>query len=199
MESTSVNKSNLNIANCLTEGWGLLIKDFWQYIGLTVIYLIIIGTVSTTGLGIFLVAGPLNIGFFYIIISRIYDKPFLISDISKGFNFYVHAILAQILISAFIAVGLVLCVIPGIFVYSWYLLAYIFIFDRDMDFWKAMEESRKLAFNNMFEFFLLAVIIGIVLFAGLIFCGIGILVAIPFIKIMTVIAYKDLVGFNKSY
>jgi uncharacterized membrane protein len=199
MESTSVNKSDFNIANCLTEGWAILIKDFGQYIGLTIIYLIILGTVRTTGLGIFLVAGPLNIGFFYIVISRIYDKPFQISDISKGFNFYVHAILAHILIGAFSVFGFILCIIPGIFIYSWYLLAYIYIFDRDMDFWKAMEESRKIAFNHMFEFFVLALIIGIVFFAGLIFCGIGILIAIPYIKIMTVIAYKDLVGFNKSY
>jgi uncharacterized membrane protein len=199
MESINTGKSDFSISNCLTEGWGLLIKDFWQYIGLTVIYLIILLTVGTTGIGIFLVAGPLNIGFFYIIISRMFDKPFMISDISKGFNFYIHAVIAQILIGAFVFVGSVLCIIPGIFVYCWYLLTYIFIFDRDLDFWQAMEESRKLVFNHMFEICVLVVIMGVIFFAGLLMCVIGILIAIPFIKIMTVIAYRDLAGFNKTY
>jgi len=199
MESSDISYSKFNISRWLTEAWDILIKDFWHYIGLTCIYLIIIGTVSTTGLGIFLVTGPLNIGFFYIITLRMFGKPFDISDISKGFNYYINAILINILVTFFVSVGFTLCIIPGIFIYSWYLLPYIYIFDRDMDFWKAMEESRKVAFNRFFEFFVLFIVLGFIFFLGILLCGVGILIVIPYIKIVIMLVYRDLIGFNKSY
>lgn len=199
MDQTEISSDSVNISKWLSEGWNHLFGDFWQYIGLTCIYLIILATVGTTGLGIFLVAGPLNVGFFFIIANRLFNKPILISDISKGFSYYVNAILAQILISFFLFLGFMFCIIPGIFIYAWYMFVYLYIFDRDLDFWKAMEESRKVIFKNMFEFIVLTVIFGIVFFIGLTFCGIGVIVAIPYIKIVTAIAYRDLIGFNKTY
>lgn len=199
MNQTDIAGNSVNISKWLSEGWNHLFSDFWQYIGLTCIYLIILGTVATTGIGVFLVAGPLNVGFFFIIANRLFDKPILISDISKGFSYYVNAILAQILISFFLFLGFMFCFIPFIFIYAWYLFVYIYIFDRDLDFWNAMEESRKVIFNHMFEFLVLAVIFGVVFFIGLMLCGIGVIVAIPYIKIVTIIAYRDLIGFNKTY
>ena len=91
-----------------------------------------------------------------------------------------------------------LLLLPAIFlsiVYSW---TYMFIALHKLEFWPAMEASRKLLTKHFF-IFLVFIIVFLVIFMGslLVFC-IGILAGIPLIMCMNYAAFADLTKLNAT-
>ena len=63
-----------------------------------------------------------------------------------------------------------------------------------MDFWEAMEASRKVVSKHLFEFSIFTLIHFILYLVGLAFCLVGIIPIIAFVNCSIVIAYDELVG-----
>ena len=78
-----------------------------------------------------------------------------------------------------VIVGYALCIIPGIFLQVAWLFALPLVVDRRMNFWEAMELSRKIVCKHWFIVFAFLIVYTLVVMAGLIACCIGILVTIP--------------------
>jgi uncharacterized membrane protein len=78
-----------------------------------------------------------------------------------------------------------------------YKFTYLFIVDKRMDFWPAMESSRAVVRNDYFGFtmFLLA-LIGIN-FLGLLCCIVGLLVTMPLSIAAITVAYREIVGYDQ--
>ena len=193
---TGVEKVNIN--HWISTGWDLVFSAPAEFILITLIYVIVIGVASSTAVAEFLVWGPLNVGFYYVILEKLRGRPVKIGDVAKGFNFFVAAVLSNILISFFAAIGYTLCIIPGIIISALYLFTPLFILEKNMDFWTAMEASRKIASKYVFELSVFVFLQFLILLAGLILCGIGILIAIPIIMAATAVAYDELVGISKE-
>lgn len=187
-----------NLGNWISRGWALVTEDFGTHLLLGLIYIAIISVASATAIGVFIVIGPLNVGFFIIFFEKLRGRPINIGDIGKGFNFFVAAVLSNIIIGVFASIGYILCIIPGIIIQALYLFVPAFIAEKNLDFWGAMEASRNVIKKYVFEISIFIILQGIFLILGFLFCCVGLLFAIPLCFAMTAAAYEDLVGLEKK-
>ena len=70
------------------------------------------------------------------------------------------------------------------------------LLDKNIDLWSALETSRKLITKKWFSFFALILVLILINFAGLLMCGLGLLVTAPWSVCAVVAAYEDIVGLN---
>jgi len=194
MESNqTATASPINMGRWISEGWNLVNQDLGFFAVLTLVFLVITIVAGSTVLGLVLL-GPLQAGYFYILLQKLQGRPATIGDIGRGFDVFIPAMLMGILVGAFEAIGFMLCILPGFLVMAWYLFAPAFVMDKRMDFWQAMEASRTLIQKYLFEFVLFVLVQIIIILLGLLCCVIGVLVALPVCMAATACAYRDLVG-----
>jgi uncharacterized membrane protein len=81
---------------------------------------------------------------------------------------------------------------------SMYKFTYLFIVDKRMDFWPAMQASHAVVKQEYFGFLLFLVLMSLLNIGGLICCVVGLLVTIPISFMAITIAYRELVGFEPN-
>ena len=79
-----------------------------------------------------------------------------------------------------------------------YIFTPAFIAEKNLDFWEAMEASRNLAKEHLFEMVLFVIILGLINIAGFLLCGVGLLFTLPLTYAATAIGYDELVGIEKK-
>lgn len=196
-ESSSAKTDEINISKWIMNGWDLVMANFGEFLLLSFIYIVILAVASTTFIVGLILAGPLTAGFFYIIFNKIRGREIYIGDIAKGFDVFIAAILADILISVFVFIGFTFLIIPGIIISALYLFAFPLIIEKKMDFWQAMELSRKIVTRNIFELSIFMLILYIFLFFGMMLLLVGFFVALPIVFAAIAYAYCDLVGLEE--
>ena len=111
-------------------------------------------------------------------------------DIGKAFqnDRWGEWFLFAIVYGLMVGVGLALCVIPGLFVIAFFGLAPYFFIDRRMSLGDALNASREAASSGAYALpVLLCVIVGV---AGVILCGIGLLITAPAAYIAVAFLYR---------
>ena len=108
------------------------------------------------------------------------------------------SLVAHILISIFVPLGMLLCVIPRIVLAAMYMITFLFIPDKKMDFWPAMEPSAVIVKKDYMGFSLFILALGLLQVLGALACIIGIFVTLPIMYVAIALAYRDLVGFEPS-
>lgn len=93
-----------------------------------------------------------------------------------------------------LAAFMVPAIILAALVSAWYMFAYLFVADKKLGFWEAMEASRNIGFDNHFKVFLFLVILGVINMAGAMALGVGLLVSFPYSMCVITSAYKNLAG-----
>lgn len=188
---------SLDIQRYLKEGWELFLPNAVNLIVATLILVVAQFAAHFIPLAGFLVAGPLMGGMFLVIMDIMEGTPFNAMRIFDGFTKHlVPLVLVGILTSIFTMVGFVLLVIPGFIVMGLYLFPYLFVVDEGMDFWPAMETSRKIGMDNLVQVALMAVALAVLNLAGALLLGIGLLATIPLSLCAVAKAYEDLNGFK---
>ncbi len=190
--------AQVNMGKWLSNAWDLIFNDLGFFLLITIIYIAIISVASSTIIGEFIVVGPMTVGYFYIIFQKMRGKEVQLGDLSKGFNFFAAAVLSNILITIFVTVGFLFLILPGIVVMALYLFAPAFILEHNMDFWQAMEASRKVATNHLFELSVFVFLLGLILTLGVLACLVGLLIATPLCLAAIAFAYDDLVGLKQE-
>src|SRR5207237_1815116 len=95
--------------------------------------------------------------------------------------------------SLLILLGTVLCILPGIYLaISWLFFTRLIILDKKLDFWPAMELSRKVVSRHWWQIFAFALVCGLILLCGTLACGIGVFIAIPIVRAAAIYAYEDI-------
>ncbi|MFQ5432761.1 MAG: hypothetical protein ACE5EN_09695 [Nitrospinota bacterium] len=187
----------VDIAGWFFESWRIF-KSGWQVYMLTALFFVIVNILAQViPFGGIIVSGPLICGIFLVINDHLEGREYKLGRLFSGFAYFVPAFSSSLLIFLFTVMGLTLLIIPGLIIGSWYIFTYLFIIDRGMDFWPAMEASRKLAFNDIVGFALFFLVIGILNFLGLLFFFVGTLVTVPLTFIATYVAYRKLAGLHK--
>jgi uncharacterized membrane protein len=79
-----------------------------------------------------------------------------------------------------------------------YSFTYLFIVDKRMDFWPAMQASHAIVKQDYVGFTLFFVVGGLINILGMLACLIGVLVTMPILFAAQVAAYKDIVGFEPN-
>jgi uncharacterized membrane protein len=79
-----------------------------------------------------------------------------------------------------------------------YMLAIPLIIDQGIEFWPAMETSRKIVMQRWFSFLLLSILLSLLNFAGALACGIGLLWTTPLYFCSIMAAYHQVIGVDDS-
>jgi uncharacterized membrane protein len=184
----------VNMGKWISEAWQMIQSDLGFFLLLGFIYLAVLTVASGTVIGTFIVAGPMEVSLFYIFFQKMRGKPVEIGNLGKGFEFFAVAILANIVIGVFVLIGFVFCIIPGLLAIAAYQFTYPLILEKRMDFWQAMETSRKFLSQHLFEMTIFIFVKAIIIVIGLLFCCVGVVAAVPLIAGATAFAYRDMIG-----
>lgn len=173
------------------EGWEMVKADLGTFLVAALILLAVSSMVPI------IIQGPLMVGFHLICIRKLLNRPTEIGDMFKGFNFFVPALVASLLIGVFTALGAIACLVGALVVGAMYKFTYLFIVDKRMDFWPAMQASHAVVKNDYFGFTMFLLLIALVNMLGFLCCIVGVLVTMPIGVAAITIAYKEIVGFEQ--
>ncbi len=93
-----------------------------------------------------------------------------------------------------IAAGTLVALIPVIYFSVCYAFALPLVADRRMQFWAAMETSRRVINRHWFAFFVFSLAVGLLVLLGALACGVGLIFTIPLGFCISVIAYEAIFG-----
>jgi hypothetical protein len=171
-------------------GWAMVKEDLGTFFLMALVLSVISSAVPI------ILQGPLIAGFHIYCMKKLCGRRAEFADMFKGFNFFIPTLVASLVISCFTLLGLIACVIPALVVAAMYKFTYLFIVDKRMDFWPAMQASHAIVKQDYFGFtmFLLAMI-GINIL-GALCCIVGVFVTIPITLAAITVAYQEIVGFD---
>jgi uncharacterized membrane protein len=173
------------------EGWQMVKADLGTYVLLAVIFCFISSAVPL------ILQGPMIAGFHIFVMKKLMGRRADFADLFTGFNFFVPTLVASLVIGLFVGFGTLLCIIPGLVVAAMYKFTYLFIVDKRMDFWPAMQASHAVVKQDYFGFTMFLLLLILVDLLGLVCCIVGIFVAIPVTLAAITVAYKEIVGFEQ--
>ena len=142
---------------------------------------------------------PLTGGFFYVIFKIMKGQKPEFPNFFMGFTFFLPLLLSGLLTGFFTAVGFLLLIIPGIYLSVCYIFTSPLIIDRELDFWQAMEGSRKIVKRKWFDLAIFSGVLFLINIAGTLFFVVGLVITIPFSFCVLSAAYEDIVGVDTAY
>ena len=172
------------------EGWKIVKADIGTFMLMTLVFAALNSMVPM------ILQGPLIAGFQIFCMKKLLNRRTDFADLFKGFNFFVPTLVASLLITLLVGCGTLLCIIPGLVVASMFKFTFLFIVDKRMDFWPAMQASHAVVKNDYLGFFMFLVLLGLVDILGALCCIVGLLVAVPVTVAAITVAYKEIVGFD---
>jgi hypothetical protein len=175
----------------INEGWALVTADMGNYVLLALVFLILSSAVPV------ILQGPMIAGLHIFTMKKLMGRNAEFADLFLGFNYFVPTLVASIVIGLFVFCGTLLCIIPGLVVAAMYKFTYLFIVDKRMDFWPAMQASHAVVKRDYVGFTLFLLLLILVDLLGVLCCVVGILVALPVTFAAITVAYKELVGFDQ--
>jgi uncharacterized membrane protein len=194
---------SLPLGDYFRTGWELFKQYPGGFIGFSLVYavvLLILPTLSFLGwLLFFAVYPPLVMGNFMVSAKLLQGQPPAFRDFFAGFHFFLPLVLLSLVTSILIAIGLALLIIPGIYLIVAYLFAACLVIDRRLDFWPAMELSRRTVTPMWFGIFTFTVLLTVVNILGALLLGLGLLVTVPLTYCALTAAYADLFGLHSDY
>jgi len=182
----------LQTGRWINIGWEMVKADLGNFVLIALVFTLLSGMVPV------IIQGPLLAGFHIFCMKKMFNRQAEFADLFKGFNYFVPTLVASLLISLFSALGMLLCIIPGLVIASMYKFTYLFIFDKRMDFWPAMQASHAVVKNDYVGFTLFLVVLGLINLLGFLCCIVGVLITIPLSIAAITAAYRDIVGFEPS-
>ncbi len=153
----------LSVLRCLAGGVDLLLKNFGLFCGASLLAWVM----QMLLMSIPVIGGLLNMSFYGIIygglfmvfLKRLRGLPARVSDSLNGFHLGVaQLVLAGLFTQVLSSFGLLLFVLPGIYLIVAWTFALPLVADRGMEFWSAMEVSRKTVHRCWFRVAMVSVI-----------------------------------------
>lgn len=106
-----------------------------------------------------ILAPPLYTGFFLVANKLSMGERVTYGSYFGGFSYWIPMFSIWLIGQILVSLGLILLVIPGIYLAVSYMFAVLFGLFGGFDFWKSLEYSRKLVGRNFWQFFTFAVIL----------------------------------------
>lgn len=197
LEALRLNGYNFDIQDVMIRSWQMFMKQPLLSTAFTMLIfsiqlLLVIYLPDYAMIHALFLAPPLYTGFYLVANKISQDESVVYPDFFKGFSFYILVFSIWLIGQILTALGLVILIVPGIYLavcYSFSVLMGIF---GGFDFWNALEESRKLISVRWWKFFVFnLILVSINLLAFLTF-GLTLLVSIPITFYATYILFEDL-------
>jgi len=190
-----------SVMSCLSRGWALVRDNFWLTVGVTALIVVVVWAA-----GFVPILGPLLLnyvllgGLDWMFLKLVRGQPAELNDAFVGFGpMFVPLMLFSLVGQILTTLGYALCILPGIYLtVVWMLFPALLILDKGMEFWPAMELSRKVAQRHFWPLLGLVCLTFLLILGGLIALLIGFFVAMPIATAAIVYAYEDLFGSVKA-
>ena len=189
----------LDIGKAFSTGWETFKAGaglFIAWAALTLVAVTICGSLKVAGS---LVAGyvvmPFAIaGFLSAAFSLMKTGKLEFEDFTKVFQRFGEIIVVGILIALIASIGFVLCILPGIYAKIAMVFAFPLVIAKGVPAVDAIKASFNVVNKNFVEVLLLVLALFGVGLAGLLLCGVGLLVAMPLIYCIVAAAYVQVFG-----
>jgi len=145
-------------------------------------------------IAITLILIPMEMGLVMMGIRRSTDQSYSFSMIFNYFGYFIPITLCVALMYILIVIGLVLLIIPGIYLAFAYCFAMPLVVEKNMGVWEALETSRKAVSKKWFSIFGLWIVIILLVLASAIPLGIGLFWTLPMVIVAYAIVYRDIFG-----
>lgn len=151
-----------SVVDCLSRGWRLW-QDNFLLLSLATMLVWGVGTLLQflpfLGLLYWFVKGALYGGLFIVALRRLRDEQTTPLEAFGGFGpAFTQLMLAGMATSFLSTLGIIFCIVPGIYLMVAWCLALPIILDQQTDFWSSMERSRKAVGRQWSKFFVLCLI-----------------------------------------
>ena len=195
-------RQSLPLSDYFRTGWGLFKQYHAGFVGFCLFNLVlqlalsaipIMGPVASAA-----VSTPLLMGNFIVSAKLLQGQTPEFRDFFAGFQYYLPLMLLSLVAGLFIGIGMMLFIIPGVYLAVAYLFASYLVVDRRLDFWPAMELSRRTVNPRWFGFFAFMLLVALLNLAGAVLLGLGLVVTIPLSFCTLTAAYADLFGFQSD-
>jgi uncharacterized membrane protein len=116
-------------------------------------------------------------------------------DAFVGFSkAFLPLFLCGLIMQLLVSVGFMLCIIPGIYLGVAWIFALPLVIDKQLDFWPAMELSRKVVSHHWWTLFALLLVNLLVILLGVVVCLVGVFIAQAVVLAAMTYAYEDIFG-----
>ncbi len=139
-------------------------------------------------------AYPFMAGINMVGIRRAADQPVSFNEIFGHFDRTLPLVITAILMTLLIYLGMLLLIIPGLYLAVAYMLAVPLVVERGLSPWQAMEVSRKAISQHWFKVFGLFLLLGLITLVSIIPLGIGLVWSIPLFVIAMGVLYRTIFG-----
>jgi hypothetical protein len=194
---------SLPLGNYIKVGWELFKHypcGFIAFCLLNICINVILNTIPFLGPCASLALTPsLVMGNFIVAARLLQGQTPQFGDFFSAFSCFWPLLLVSLISSILIAIGMALLIIPGVYLIVGYLFASCLVVDRALDFWPAMELSRRTVTPLWFGFFAFVLLLTVMNLAGALLLGLGLLATIPISFCALTVAYDDLYGFQSDY
>ena len=203
----------LSIRSCVRRGWKLVTGEFWPFVGITALFMALFGLAGSIGGSTvlhesdggssvevmsavaMLVFGPLWGGLLVYYLKKIRREPATVEIAFSGFSpRFLHLFLVGFAATLLIGIGFFCLVLPGIYLSVAWIFALPIVADKGIDFWSAMELSRKVVNRHWFKLFGFLLMLWLLTFAGVLALLVGALVMFPVALGALMYAYEDILG-----
>ena len=179
---------SLDIGSCLSRGWALVKQDFWPTVGVTAIMLILLQAVSILG-------GPLMGGLLLFYLKKVRVERANIDTAFSGFRLALLPLFLGGLVTGLLTIVASFCfLLPGIYLMVAWMFTLSLVIDKRLDFWPAMQLSRKLVNKHFWKLLELWLVLALVSLSGAILCGVGTFLTVPIALAALMYAYNDIFG-----
>lgn len=182
----------------LRRGWEMFREHVGEFTGFTLIVFLVSslssGLAGAGSVVALAVIAPLSAGYLIAAFRILAGREFRFNDLFSGFGFFLPLMLAGLASGLIVSAGTVLLIVPGIYFLVSYIFAGAFVIDYGMEFWQAMESSRRIVARHWFRLFGFVLLLSLVNLLGALALGIGLLVTIPVTSCAAAVIYRGIVG-----
>lgn len=205
--------NSFSIKEAIIFGWNTTKKNLWFLIGIVVIIIFINSLpqitnsqlqnndasllLALTGIVFWILNMLVNIGSINISLKLADQKKAEFSDLFNEYRLLLPFIGGSILYAIIVVVGLLLFIVPGIYLGIRYHFYSYFIVDKGFSPIEALKESAKITNGVKWKLFTLSFILVLINLFGLLLLFVGLLITIPVTMIAYAHVYRKLLHHQK--
>jgi len=198
--------------SCYSHGWDRMWNYFLEL--LLVIVVMVVAAVPLTWMSItdevgtyqgflleffalvywIMLFDPLEYGLAYVFLKASRSEKLDTKDMLAPFRNYFNAVLANLLVTIVIGIGIVFLIVPGIVLACKLAFVPYLVVDRKLDAIEAFKESWRMTGGHALEIFLIGLLAIPICIAGIILLGVGLIVSTMWIGLAFASIYYAVAG-----
>lgn len=188
----------INGNEAISYGWTSVKKDFWYFVALSVIVMIISSIGSSNNSNSFwkLIGFVLSIlttcGQLTIMLSYLDGKKLPLSKLVTSTQQFWRVLGASLLLAVVVIGGLILLIVPGVYFGLKYQFVLNLIIDKKLGIGAAFRESSRITKGRMMSLLGFNFLCFFVTLLGVLCLGVGVIVALPVVSLADVFIYRHL-------